>query len=50
MPPKTLLDMAGIAPTPSRLSEAVLVVIDAQREYVDGALALPQVEPALNEI
>jgi nicotinamidase-related amidase len=50
MPPKTLLDMAGIVPTPSRLSEAVLVVIDAQREYVDGALALPQVEPALNEI
>jgi nicotinamidase-related amidase len=50
MPPKTLLDMAGIVPTPSRLSEAVLVVIDAQREYVDGALALPHVEPALNEI
>jgi nicotinamidase-related amidase len=50
MPPKTLLDMAGIAATPSKLSEAVLVVIDAQREYVDGALALPQVQPALDEI
>jgi nicotinamidase-related amidase len=50
MPPKTLLEMAGVASAPSRLTEAALVVIDAQREYVDGALALPQVQPALDEI
>jgi nicotinamidase-related amidase len=50
MPPKTLLQMAGVTPTPSRLSEAVLVVIDAQREYVDGALPLNAVGPALDEI
>jgi nicotinamidase-related amidase len=50
MPPKTLLEMAGILPMPSRLSDAVIVVIDAQREYVNGALPLPQVRPALDEI
>jgi nicotinamidase-related amidase len=50
MPPKTLLEMAGVAPLPTRLSEAVLVVIDAQREYVDGALPLSQIQPALDEI
>jgi nicotinamidase-related amidase len=50
MPPKTLLEMAGVASTPSRLTESALVVIDAQREYVDGALPLPQAKPALDEI
>jgi len=50
MPPKTLLEMAGVASAPSRLTEAALVVIDAQREYVDGALPLAQVQPALDEI
>jgi nicotinamidase-related amidase len=50
MPPKTLLEMAGILPMPSRLSDAVIVVIDAQREYINGALPLPQVCPALDEI
>jgi nicotinamidase-related amidase len=50
MPPKTLLEMAGVASPPTRLAEAVLVVIDAQREYVNGALALPQIQPALDEI
>jgi nicotinamidase-related amidase len=50
MPPKTLLEMAGILPVPPRLSDAVIVVIDAQREYIDGALPLPEVRPALDEI
>ena len=50
MSPKTLLEMAGILPVPSRLSDAVVVVIDAQREYINGALPLPQVGPALDEI
>ena len=34
---KTLLQMAGADLTPPKLGDAVLVVIDAQREYVDGA-------------
>jgi nicotinamidase-related amidase len=50
MAPKTLLEMAGISATPAKLSEAAVVVIDAQREYVDGAVPLPLVGPALQEI
>jgi nicotinamidase-related amidase len=50
MPPKTLLEMAGLPAAPPRLSEAVVVVIDAQQEYVDGALPLPGIAAALEEI
>lgn len=50
MRPKTLLEMAGVAPVAARLSQAAVVVIDAQHEYVDGQLALPAVGPALGEI
>jgi nicotinamidase-related amidase len=42
--------MAGVSAPPTRLADAVLVVIDAQREYVNGALPLAQVQPALDEI
>jgi nicotinamidase-related amidase len=47
---KTLLDMAGADLTPPKLSDAVLIVIDAQNEYVDGKLPLPGVKPALENI
>ena len=50
MAPKTLLQMAGAPATPSKLSDAVLIVVDAQREYVDGKLPLTGVGPALSEI
>jgi nicotinamidase-related amidase len=50
MAPKTLLQMAGAPATHSKLSDAVLVVVDAQREYVDGRLPLTGVGPALSEI
>ena len=50
MAPKTLLQMAGVAIVPSKLSDSALVVIDAQREYVDGKLPLTGVQPALAEI
>jgi nicotinamidase-related amidase len=50
MRPKTLFELAGAAPAPARLSEAAVVVIDAQREYVDGLLTLPDVTAALDEI
>lgn len=39
--PKTLLQMAGVPNMPPALGEAVLLLIDAQNEYVSGALALP---------
>jgi hypothetical protein len=50
MRPMTLLELAGVTPAPARLGDAVVVVIDAQREYVDGALPLPGVTAALDEI
>ena len=50
MRPKTLWEWAGARPAPLRLREAVVVVIDAQHEYVDGALPLPGVQSALEEI
>jgi len=47
---KTLLQMAGAAVAAPPLSSAVVVVIDAQNEYVDGRLALPGVGLALDRI
>ena len=43
---KTLLQLAGANPQPSRLSESVLVLIDVQNEYFDGPLHLTGVEAA----
>ncbi|QCN98428.1 cysteine hydrolase (plasmid) [Azospirillum argentinense] len=47
--PKTLLALAGAPATPSPLDSAVLVLIDAQREYTEGALPLVGVEAAVAE-
>ncbi len=46
-PPATLFQLAGVASPTASLSEAVVVVIDAQEEYRTGALALPGIEPAV---
>jgi len=48
--PKTLLALAGAPSEPPPLRESAVLVIDAQNEYVDGALALPGVKPALDRI
>jgi nicotinamidase-related amidase len=48
--PRTLFEMAGARPEAGRLSNSVLVVVDAQREYVDGALPLTGVNEAIAEI
>ncbi len=47
---KTLLQMAGAKPMPAKLSEAAVVVIDAQDEYVSGRLPLDGVGAALGRI
>lgn len=47
--PKSLLQMAGAPLDPSPWGKAALVVIDAQMEYVEGALRLPGIGPALAE-
>lgn len=46
--PKTLLAMAGASQRPHQLSDAAVVMIDAQMEYVTGRLPLTGVNPALN--
>jgi nicotinamidase-related amidase len=43
----TLLQMAGVKPTPAKLSDAAVVIIDAQNEYVSGRLPLAGVNAAL---
>lgn len=48
--PRTLFEMAGARLGPAKLSNSVLVIIDAQREYVDGALPLEGVNEAVAEI
>ncbi len=48
--PKTLLEMAGADLRPSALGQSAVVVIDAQNEYLDGKLALPGVQPAVDAI
>ncbi|MBI3453058.1 MAG: cysteine hydrolase [Rhodospirillales bacterium] len=45
--PRTLLQMAGAPLAPSPWAEAALVIIDAQMEYVNGGLPLPDAKPAL---
>jgi len=45
--PHTLFDLSGIHPAPARLSEATLIVIDAQGEYRKGSLRLDGMEPAM---
>jgi nicotinamidase-related amidase len=50
MAPKTLLQMAGANGAPAPLSESVLVVIDAQNEYVSGRLPLDGVDAAIARI
>jgi nicotinamidase-related amidase len=47
--PRTLFEMAGAKPEPAKLSNAVLIIIDAQREYVDGALPLSGIDAAIAE-
>ncbi|GAA0566872.1 isochorismatase family protein [Caenispirillum bisanense] len=47
--PLTLLAMAGLNLTPSRLADAVLLLIDCQNEYLQGPLALPGAAAAADE-
>ncbi|HKE47162.1 MAG TPA: isochorismatase family protein [Rhodanobacteraceae bacterium] len=45
--PKTLLQLAGASPVPSPLENAALVLIDAQLEYVCGAVPLAGIDAAV---
>ena len=48
--PQTLLQLSGRSYAPATLANATLVVIDAQEEYRIGAMPLPNLTPALEEI
>lgn len=48
-PPPTLLDLTHAAKPAGALHESVVVIIDAQREYVDGRLPLAGVSAALRQ-
>ncbi|MCX6955724.1 MAG: cysteine hydrolase family protein [Verrucomicrobia bacterium] len=48
-PPRTLLDFRGHQAAPATLHDSVLVLIDAQREYVDGRLPLAGIDAAVAE-
>lgn len=48
--PATLLDMAKVKAVPARLSEATLIIIDAQNEYRHGPLTLDRMEPAIKTL
>ncbi|MGX9962709.1 cysteine hydrolase family protein [Roseomonas sp. F4] len=45
--PRTLLQMSGASLDPPKLADAVLLVIDAQGEYLTGKLPLEGMEPSL---
>jgi nicotinamidase-related amidase len=47
--PKSLLQIAGAPAHPSPLAKSVLVIIDAQLEYVKGNLQLAGVDAAVSE-
>lgn len=46
---RTLLEMAGASRHPAKIADATLLLIDCQREYVDGRLPLVGVAGALAE-
>ena len=48
-PPLTLLQIAGASPRPANLADSVLVIVDAQNEYVSGKLPLTRIAEAIAE-
>jgi nicotinamidase-related amidase len=48
--PQTLFQLTGRSHAPASLSNATLLIIDAQEEYRSGVLQLPGLEAALAEI
>ncbi|MGH9135390.1 MAG: cysteine hydrolase family protein [Ilumatobacteraceae bacterium] len=48
--PRTLRELGGLRTTASGVAGTAIVVIDAQREYLDGRLALPAIDAAVDQI
>jgi nicotinamidase-related amidase len=47
---QSLRDLAKLHPPPAKLSEATLIIIDAQGEYRSGPLALDRMDAALHQL
>jgi len=47
--PKTLLQMAGAGLNPAKVSDACLILIDFQNEYLNGPIAVADAQPAVAE-
>ena len=47
MSEKTFIEMFGFDHPPARFSKAVVIMIDMQREYLDGAVPLPDLQLTL---
>jgi len=47
--PKTLLQLSGADLEPAKLSDASLVLIDFQNEYLEGPLVLPKARAAISQ-
>lgn len=47
--PTTFRELAGLPTRPEPLAESAIVLVDCQREYVDGAVLVPGMKAALDE-
>lgn len=50
MTASSLLQILGAQPKPARLADSAIIVVDAQREYLEGSVRLSGIEDALKEI
>src|SRR5262249_49843851 len=46
----SLLDIIGAPAKPAKLAQSAIVIVDAQREYLDGSVPLSGIQDALVEI
>lgn len=50
MAANSLLDILGVKPSPATLAKSAIIIVDAQREYLDGNVPLKGIQDALVEI
>lgn len=50
MTASSLLQILGAEPKPARLADSAIIVVDAQREYLDGSVRLKGIDDALEEL
>jgi hypothetical protein len=43
-PPKTLLQLAGAEAAPAKIGDACLILIDLQKENLEGPIAVPKAD------